>query len=97
MTGKGLISLLLLCSPALAAEHPCEPVGEMAEAVMLSRQLGTPMAEVMFDAEVALLREMVIAAYIHPRWPEQARQTRAVAQFRDRFERRCNQAQGPRP
>ena len=92
---KTLIAFVLgltLAGPVAA----CEGLGQLAEELMVARQMGIPMSRVMEvaeaawgDEDVALLHALVEQAYLIPRFETPEYQQRAIADYRNDVELAC--------
>lgn len=94
---KSIITAAVIAAPiaATAQEAPhCEGVGDLAEAVMMHRQNGTPMSTLMAIAEQngeagEGLAEIILEAYREPRMSVPDNQRRMVEDFRNEIEAIC--------
>jgi hypothetical protein len=96
---KKLLMTLALGAVLAGPAAACEGFGQLAEELMIARQMGVPMSRVMEvaeagwgDEDVDLLRQMVVMAYEVPRYATDEYQRRAVADYRNEVELACYQA-----
>ena len=69
---------------------PCKSYGDLAEAIMQSRQGGVPLSDTMSAANgIAILETLVIMAYAEPRYSTTKAQKRIVSDFRSDIELAC--------
>lgn len=94
---KKLVLVLTLAFPlpALAAEPVpmskyCPKIAELAKEVMVARQNGTPMREMMEIADgEPIMVSMVTEAYGHPAYRTSAVQDRAIQEFENQWYLLC--------
>ena len=90
-----LIITLALSTSAFAAEPApmskyCPKIAELANAVMVARQNGSPMREIMEIAEgEPIMVSMITEAYGHSAYSTQEYQDRAIQEFEDQWYLRC--------
>ncbi len=88
--------------PATAQDYViCKAVGRLAEKIMIERQDGTPMAQVMEAAKQSTsanpdfadmekpLTEIILAAYSHPQGQTAQAQTQTIQDFKRTVTKTC--------
>lgn len=74
-------------------DEACEKVATLAEAMMLSRQRGVPLSEVInLVGSNTLARSMVLEAYSAPAFRTEDHQSRAIAEFKTKWQVTCLRA-----
>ena len=86
---KAILLAVLLGASATAAADACKMTGDIAEKMMMARQLGVSMQSVMAAAESPLRKAMVMDAYEVPRYATDEFQKRKAQDFRDKWYMSC--------
>lgn len=87
----GFTLLVVLATPAFGQDW-CKLLANVAETIMLCRQEGVPMEQVMDATAIVAFVEVVIDAYDRPRFSTDELQRKAVSDFRDFYYLECVKA-----
>lgn len=84
-----ILPLLILSAPTAMAQDACQVRGDTAEVIMLSRQTGTDVKELLKIAPDDEIRALILEAYQVPRYSTPERILREVADYREKHEVAC--------
>lgn len=85
-----IAAMLAATTPAVAEDDVCVSISEVAEAIMMNRQIGVPLVDMMrIAADNQMLRILTMEAYKMPRFNGEEHQERAVQDFTDRVTLEC--------
>lgn len=88
-------AIIAMATSAQAQEDPCPAFGGLAETMMIARQSGLPMSQMMeLAGEEDIFRRMVIDAYDRPRYGTEEIQRLEIQDFRNEIEMDCYRSTG---
>lgn len=84
-----ILPLLVLSMPTAMSQDACQVRGDTAEVIMMSRQLGTDVKELLDLAPNDEIRLIILEAYQVPRYATPDRIEREIADYREKHEVAC--------